>query len=218
MKKMSKREQADSALCLLTALGLMLVLPARALGGGEAAPPDEGARAFREIAGIGCASCHGQFAEGDVGIGPYIRGASEGTIRAAIDAVVEMTVVKAVIEEEEIQAVAEYIRRMGDVQVARTMLKRSVFFPETIQVRPGTPVQVVINNVGFSAALFVSEDMAIDNFEVGKRSVDAFSWQAPDEVGEFRLFCSSCKVKDQYFTIIVDAEAPQLKTPFSPAQ
>jgi plastocyanin len=196
----------------------MLVLPTFAQGDAKSAPPDEGARAFREIAGIGCASCHGQFAEGDVGIGPYIRGASEGTIRAAIDAVVEMTVVKAVIEEQEIQAVAEYIRQMGDVQVARTMLKRSVFYPETIQVRPGTSVQVVINNAGFSTAHFVSEDMTINDFEVGKRSVNAFAWQAPDEAGEFKLYCSSCKLKDQYFTIIVDAEAPEFKTALTTAQ
>ena len=42
---------------------------------------------FNTVANIGCAGCHGAFAEGDLGVGPYIRGASDGAVRAAIEGI-----------------------------------------------------------------------------------------------------------------------------------
>ena len=169
----------------------------------------EGRRVFREIAGVGCATCHGEFAEGDVSIGPYIRGASEGTIRAAIEAVDEMIVVKSAITEDEIAAVVEYVRYLGSMQVARTLMKRGKFLPAGISVQPATSVQVIISNAGFSESVLVSDDMAIDEFRLDGRSTASFVWQAPATDGVFALSCAECKLKDQFFTISVDSNAPE---------
>ena len=172
---------------------------------------ETGRRVFEEIAGIGCATCHGQFAEGDLGIGPYIRGASDGTIRAAIDGVTEMIVIKNVISEKEISAVAAYLRDLGSTQVARTLVKRGRFIPETISVRPGMSLQVIINNAGFAAASFVSEDMEIAELSIPGRETASFVWQAPDADDTFSLSCIDCKLKDQFFSINVDSNAPEFK-------
>ena len=49
-----------------------------------------GEKVFRTVAEIGCASCHGDYAEGDKGIGPYNRGVGEEKIRAAINSIEAM--------------------------------------------------------------------------------------------------------------------------------
>ena len=36
-------------------------------------------------------------------------------------------------------------------------------------------------------------------------------WQAPDAEGEFSIYCTDCKLKDQFFTIRVDASAEEFK-------
>ena len=63
-----------------------------------------GEKLFSEIAGLGCKGCHGEFGEGDLGVGPYIRGATEGAIRAAIEGIDTMIVVKSTIDEQGIKA------------------------------------------------------------------------------------------------------------------
>ena len=88
---------------------------------------DAGRQVFNGVAGIGCKSCHGDFAEGDLGVGPYIRGASEGAIRAAIEGIGEMVAVKTVITDEQVSAVSDYIAHLGTMQVARTLSKRGRF-------------------------------------------------------------------------------------------
>ena len=89
---------------------------------------------------MGCKTCHGDYAEGDLGVGPFIRGAPEGMIRASIDATGEMIVVKNVITEDEIKAVSAYLGHLGTLQVARTLAKRGRFVPAEFSTRPGTRV------------------------------------------------------------------------------
>ena len=169
---------------------------------------DAGQRVFREIAGIGCKTCHGDYAEGDLGVGPYIRGTTEGAIRAAIEGIGEMVVVKSVITEDEIVAVAAYLRHLGSQQVARTLSKRGRFLPEVFEARPGTSLQIVIRNSGIKAAMYQSDNMGIEPFTVAGRSTDGIDWQAPDDEGEYSLYCTDCKLKDQFFVIKVHAAAP----------
>ena len=167
----------------------------------------EGARVFNTIAGVGCKTCHGEYAEGDVGVGPYIRGASEGTIRATIDATGEMIAIKNVISEDEIKAVAAYIGRLGSMQAARTLAKRGRFLPGEISIRPGTNVQLIIQNSSFQAHTFKSDNMSIDDLIIAGRSSGALEWHAPETEGEFSLYCTDCKLKDQFFTVKVAASA-----------
>ena len=192
---------------IVTTLTLLLIAVVPASQADEL--DGEGRRVFQEIAGVGCATCHGEFAEGDVSIGPYIRGASEGTIRAAIEAVDEMIVVKSAITDGEIAAVVEYVQYLGSLQVARTLMKRGRFLPAEISVKPATSVQVIISNAGFSESVLASDDMAIDEFSLAGRSTASFVWQAPDSDGVFALSCADCKLKDQFFTISVDTNAPE---------
>ena len=169
---------------------------------------NEGRRVFQEIAGIGCRSCHGDFAEGDLGVGPFIRGASEGAIRAAIEGIGEMVAIKTLISDDEIKAVSGYMRHLGSLQVARTLSKRGRFLPDMTQARPGTKLQLVIRNAGIDAANYASDNMGIDPMTIPGRSVGSFEWQAPDEEGEYSLYCTDCKLEDQAFVIRVHAAAP----------
>jgi mono/diheme cytochrome c family protein len=118
----------------------------------------EGTRVFSEIAGVGCKTCHGEYAEGDVGVGPYIRGATEGTIRAAIDATGEMIVIKSAITEDEIKAVSAYVGRLGSMQAVRTLAKRGRFLPAELSIRPGTAVQLIIQNSSIQPHTFKSDN------------------------------------------------------------
>lgn len=171
----------------------------------------EGERVFASIAGVGCKTCHGEYAEGDLGVGPFIRGASEATIRAMIDATNEMVIIKNTITEEEIKAVAAYIGHLGTMQVARTLAKRGRFLPNAFSTRPGTGVQLVIKNSSMSPHTFKSDNMGIDEITIPGRSTASIEWQAPDAEGEFSLYCTDCKLKDQFFTLSVDAAADKFK-------
>ena len=108
-----------------------------------------------------------------------MRGASEGTIRAAIDAIAEMAVVKNVITDDEIKAISAYVEHLGTMQVARTLAKRGRFIPGEITVEPGSSVQVVIQNSGFEAQTFATDSMGFDDLVIPARSSGSIEWQAP---------------------------------------
>jgi mono/diheme cytochrome c family protein len=169
---------------------------------------EEGRRAFQEVAGIGCRSCHGDFAEGDLGVGPFIRGATEGAIRAAIEGIGEMVAVRSIISDEEISAVSAYMNHLGSLQVAKTLSKRGRFLPEVTEARPGTMMQVVIRNAGIDAANYASDNMGVDSMTIPGRSVGSFEWQAPDVEGDYTMYCTDCKLSSETFTIRVHAGAP----------
>jgi len=171
----------------------------------------EGARLFGTIAGVGCKTCHGEYAEGDVGVGPYIRGAAEGAIRAAIDATGEMIVIKSVITEDEIKAVAAYVGKLGTMQAARTLAKRGRFLPADISVRPGTDVQLIIQNSSIQPHTFKSDNLGMDELTIAGRSSGTIEWHAPEAEGEFSLYCTDCKLKDQFFTVHVAASAKEFR-------
>jgi mono/diheme cytochrome c family protein len=173
----------------------------------------EGAQVFSTIAGIGCKTCHGEYAEGDVGVGPFIRGATEGAIRASIDATGEMIVVKNVITEDEIKAVAAYVGNLGTMQAARTLAKRGRFLPEEISIRPGTDVQLIIQNSSIQPHTFKSDNMGIDDFVIAGRRSGSVEWQAPEAEGEYSIYCTDCKLKDQFFTVHVAASAAEFHRP-----
>lgn len=171
----------------------------------------EGAAVFATVAGVGCKTCHGEYAEGDLGVGPFIRGASEGTIRAAIDAIGEMMIVKNAISEAEIRAVSAYVGHLGTLQVARTLAKRGRFLPDEFSTRPGTPIQLIIENSGIEPHTFRSDDMGVDDITVAPRGAGSIEWQAPGEEGEFTLYCTDCRLKEQFFSVKVDADAAEFK-------
>lgn len=195
---------ARTALLVLITAGFLS--PALAQGDDDSQLA-EGERVFNTIAGIGCKTCHGEYAEGDVGVGPYLRGASEGAIRAAIDATGEMVVIKSVITDDEIKAVAAYVGKLGTMQPVRTLAKRGRFLPQEISVRPGTEVQLIIQNSSIQPHTFKSDNMDIEELVIAGRSSGNLEWRAPEAEGEFALYCIDCKLKDQLFVVKVAASA-----------
>lgn len=202
----------------IVAVVLALSLIPIAVAAADQAVLDEGARVFGEIAGVGCKTCHGEYAEGDLGVGPFIRGATEGTIRASIDATTEMIVIKNAITEDEISAISAYLAHLGTMQVARTLAKRGRFIPAKISVRPATSVQVVIQNSGLQPYTFKSDNMGIDEVTIPARSSGAIEWRAPESEGEYSLYCTNCKLKDQFYTLRVDASAQEFRAATSAAK
>lgn len=167
---------------------------------------EKGREVYNGVAGIGCKTCHGDYAEGDLGVGPFIRGASAGAVRAAIGAVGEMIVIRQVIKEDEIIAVAAYLEHLGTLQVARTLSKRGRFVPKKFDAYPGTAIQLVIKNSGTQAQQYVSENMDIAPLEVAGRSTNSLIWTAPEEEGVYTVSCVACKLDDE-FTIEVNRAA-----------
>jgi mono/diheme cytochrome c family protein/DNA-binding beta-propeller fold protein YncE len=163
----------------------------------------EGKRVFNEVAGVGCKTCHGEYAEGDLGVGVFMRGASEGTIRAAIEAIAEMVVIKNAITEDEIKAITAYVEHLGTMQVARTLAKRGRFIPESITVEPGARLQVVIQNSGFQSQTFSSDSMGVEELVIPARSSGSIEWQAPNSEGEYTLQCTDCKLEGETYTVRV---------------
>ncbi len=169
----------------------------------------EGKVVFETIAGIGCKGCHGEFAEGDLGVGPFIRGATEGSIRAAIEGTGEMVVVKNVISDEQIQTVSAYLEYLGSVEVVRTLSKRGRFLPESVAVKVGANLQIIVKNSGIKPATFQSDNMNIEPFTVAGRSTSSFEWQSPAVAGKYTIYCVDCKLKEQLFTVTVNADGMQ---------
>lgn len=173
---------------------------------------EKGRQVFLNAGDIGCAACHGIYAEGDVGIGPYNRGVGEIAIRGALDSIDEMSFLKGELNDTEINQIAAYYEWLGQMQLVKTLVKRGRFIPNEIEVYPGTAIQLVINNAGRAAQTFGSDDMGIEQFEVAGRTDKDVIWTAPNSEGEFALRCTDCRLKNQRFSIKITRDA----APFPP--
>eukprot|EP00903_Cladosiphon_okamuranus_P004278 g4276.t1 len=141
--------------------------------------------------------------EGDLGVGPYIRGATEGAIRAAIEGIDTMIVVKTTIDEQGIKDIAEYIGSLGETQIVRTLAKKGRFLPNEVTVAPGSKLQIAVQNASFQPRAFASDDFELDGgLDIAARTIGVLSWTSPDE-GEYRLWCDNCDLDDQFFTLLV---------------
>jgi hypothetical protein len=140
--------------------------------------------------GIGCASCHAAYALGDLGIGPFIRGVSEQTIRSAFDIVEDMDFFD--LPEAEIVAIAEYLRWLGTFRPAKTLIKVRKFNPPELIVPAGEQIQFIIDNKDRRTYQFVSEEIGLEDFEIRSRRAADFTWTAPDEETTFDITCIAC--------------------------
>jgi len=193
------------ALCLRAAFCILAVGSNQVLANSDELI-EKGKKVYNEVAGIGCKTCHGEYAEGDLGVGPFIRGASEGAIRAAVSAVGEMIVVRQAITEEELKAVAAYLEYLGTLQVVRTLSKRGRFVPKAVEVRPGADLQVIIKNSSIRPHTYTSEGMGIESMTIQGRSTGTLVWKAPDREGTFTIACTDCRLNEE-LTIKVSKNA-----------
>jgi hypothetical protein len=95
----------------------------------------------------------------------------------------------------------------------KTLLKRDRFLPESVDVYPGTPLQLAINNSGQSARRFSGSGMGIAEFEVEGKTVHDFIWRAPEQEGTYALRCVDCGAEGQQFTIKVSRSAKPFRAP-----
>ncbi len=193
-------------LVFLSATALAFMLPFNTVMAGSTDIIEKGRKVYNEVAGIGCKICHGDYAEGDLGVGPFIRGAGEGAIRAAVSAVGEMVVIRGAIKDDELAAVAAYLEHLGTLQVARTLSKRGRFVPKSLAVQPGTDLQIVIKNSSIQPNTYTSSNMDIEPLTVQGRSTSSLVWQAPDTEGIYKIACVDCRL-DEEFTIEVTKAA-----------
>jgi len=166
------------------------------------------------VAGIGCAGCHGQYGEGDVGVGPYARGVDISKIQAAINSIDQMRVlVKDKLSPQDIEAVAAYYSWLGQLQLVKTLVKRDRFIPDTMDIYPGTAVQLAIKNSSQFPRKFAGSDMKVAEFQVPGSSSHDFVWKAPEAEGTYTLRCVDCLVPGQQLTINVRRSAKQYHAP-----
>ena len=168
---------------------------------------ERGRMVFEQVAGIGCQGCHGEYGEGDLGVGPFIRGANHGMVSAAIEGIGAMVVIKAVIQPDEVSDVVEYLNYLGTLQVARTLAKRGRFLPEEFSTRPGTTLQIVIKNTSTKPHTFRSDNMDIEEITIEGRSTGSIVWKANPEAGQYSLYCIDCKLEGQFYRIKLDESA-----------
>lgn len=174
---------------------------------------DKGREVYLTAGGVGCGACHGPYAEGDTGIGPYNRGVGEPTIRAALASVEAMKPLRKEMSEEKISQISAYYEWLGQLKLVKTLIKRGRFVPDHIQIHPGTRIQLVLNNAGSSPLRFASENMGIGAITVEARKATDIVWEAPEKEGAFILACTDCEPKDQKLTIEVSNAAPVYKPP-----
>jgi len=193
-------------------LAVLVVIFTQAVFAQDSALIEEGHKVFNEVAGLGCKTCHGEYAEGDLGVGPIIRGAKEGSIQAAVDAVGEMVAIRAAMGEEEVKAVSAYLSYLGTLQVVRTLSKRGRFVPKEQTIYPGTTIQIIIKNSGTKPKTYVSESMGIDPFIVQGRSTAAVVWKSPKEERSYTIACIDCKLDDVFTLVVSNSAKPFIGT------
>lgn len=202
-----------TALVLAFVSGFGPVRPAAAQGMPDKQLIEKGREVFLTAGGVGCAACHGRYAEGDVGIGPNNRGMNEAKIRAALASVLPMKILREELSDAEIKEVAAYVEWLGQLKLVKTLVKRGHFVPERIEIYPGTRIQLVVNNASIEPHKFASDAMKIEPVTVeGRQSMDVM-WEAPQTEGTFTLACADCGIKDQ-LTIEVTNKAKK----FIPAE
>lgn len=170
---------------------------------------------WKTAGGIGCVSCHGQYGEGDVGVGPYNRGVGYSKVLSAVESVDMMKALfKDKLSREDIEAVSTYTTWLGQHQLMRTLVKRDRFLPDAIEVFPGTAVQLVVRNTSQSPHKFSSASMGVGEFQVAARDVGDIVWNAPDKEGSYTLQCTDCTRKgEDSLTINVRRSARRYRVP-----
>lgn len=175
---------------------------------------EKGKQISLTVAGIGCAGCHGLYGEGDTGIGPYTRGVELSKIKAAIGGIDQMrALLKDKLSPQDIEAIAAYYLSLGQFQLVKTLIKRDRFIPDTMDIYPGTAVQLAIKNASQFPRKFAGPDMKVPEFQVPGTSSHDFVWRAPDAEGSYTLRCVDCLVPGQQLTINVRRSAKQYHAP-----
>ena len=179
----------------------------------SAALVSKGKEIATTVAGIGCTGCHGVYGEGDVGIGPYIRGVDLAKVQATIAGVNQMAFLKEELTAEDAEAVSAYFSWLGSLQLVKTLVKRGRILPQSAEVRPGTGVQLVISNANTRPFTFAAKGLGLPEITVDAREEREIVIAAPEKDGAYEIVCLDCQPKNQHFTLMVTGAAEPLKVP-----
>ena len=152
--------------------------------------------------GVGCASCHGHFALGDINIGPDIRGFDEARIRGALANVEVMEFLAGQLTDDDIKAVAAFVRYLGAFTPAKSLRKSGSFTPAELHIPVDTQAQLIIENGDRTTCTFASADAGFAEKTIGGRKAEDVFWITPTAAA---TFTAACKEKpDELLTIIID--------------
>ncbi len=157
--------------------------------------------------GVGCASCHGSFALGDIEVGPNIRGVSADTIKNALENVEVMEFLASQLKDEDITAIAEYLKYLGTFQPFKSTHKGGVWDPAELKLPVKTKAQVIIQNGDRTICTFAIAESGIEKEEIKGRKSEDFIWTTPDEPATFKGACE--EKPEEVLTLIVEVPQPE---------
>jgi hypothetical protein len=178
--------------------------PPSVLGSFSAEQIAAGRAIFYRIGTNGCVHCHAPYASGDEG--PSIRGADEGMVRAAADGIDKMTPQQRLLRDADFAAVGMYLKWLGTIRLTTVVLRRGTFDPPSVDVRPGTPIQLAVENTGLIPQTITGDGLGV-SVTVPARGRMATFFAAPDTEGKYELTCSDCQRAT--FTVNVTLAAPE---------
>ena len=179
----------------------------------ERAMVGKGHDLFISAGDVGCAGCHGRYAEGDLGIGSYNRGFSEVSIRRALKTVGSMAFLADELGETGIKQIAAYYKSLAHTQLVKAVVVRGLVVPQEVKIHPGTAVQLVISNTGNAPRTFISGPIGLGRITVPAKGAVDLAWTAPNYTGTFHITCVDCPYRGQELTIRVTSEAPPYAPP-----
>lgn len=203
---------SSMALAVFT-LTFLMSIPSEAQSAKEKTLINAGKELFETAGGVGCKACHGPYAEGDIGIGPYNRGVGATKIRAAVNTIEQMSFLKDELNDVQIDQIGAYYQWLGELQLFKTLAKRGRFIPNRIKVYPGTRIQLVINNSSPLPHAFAGENMKSKPLKIDGREFGDMVWTAPNKEGVFTINCSDCRRKLGSLTIEVTKSAKRHISP-----
>lgn len=165
------------------------------------------------VAGIGCTGCHGTFGEGDVGIGPYIRGVDLAKVQATIAGVNQMAFLQEELTAQETEAVSAYFSWLGSLKLVKTLVKRGRILPQSVEVQPGTGLQLIISNASTRPFTFSAKELGMPDITIGGREDKEIILAVPEKEGKYEIACRDCQSKTLRFTVTVTRAAETLNIP-----
>ena len=155
--------------------------------------------------GVGCASCHGHFALGDIGIGPDLRGSDEVRIRGGLEAVEVMEFLVNQLTDADIKALAEFLSYLGTLTPASFVRTGGVFEPTELRLPTATQAQLIIQNKDRTACTFELAESGLEAKEIARRSAADWIWTTPETPISYT---GACAEKPEN-TVTVIIETPQ---------
>lgn len=140
---------------------------------------EEGENIYRTVANVGCSTCHGAFALGDLGIGPAIRGVDEVRIEGALEGAEEMGFLIPIMTDEMIADVAYYLAYLDTLHPVLAQFRQEAFTPAEITVPADTDVQVIVENGNRSPCTLQVSIPDTEPVEIDGRATDGLVVRTP---------------------------------------